>query len=52
MGCGCTECMGMEHKKKVLFMAMVFFIMMAIFNAMIAGVLHIILHAKELFMKG
>ncbi len=48
MGCGCPACMGMEHKKKILFGAMVFFIAMAIFHAMIAGIIHIILHAKGL----
>jgi hypothetical protein len=50
-GCGCPACADMEHKKKILFGAMVFFIAMAIFNAMIAGAIHIILHAKELCAK-
>jgi hypothetical protein len=50
-GCGCPACAGMEHKKKILFGAMVFFIGIAIFNAMIAGAIHMILHAKELCAK-
>jgi hypothetical protein len=47
-GCGCPACAGvMQHKKK-LFMAMVLFGMMAICNAMVAGIIHIILHAIEI----
>jgi hypothetical protein len=51
MGCGCPACTGIEHKKKMLFAAMIFFMMMAIFNAMIAGAIHLIIHAKELCAK-
>jgi hypothetical protein len=51
MECGCPECAGKEHKKKILFGAMVFFIGAAIFNAMIAGVIHLTLHAKEVCAK-
>ncbi len=47
MGCGCPECMGRGDRKKKLFIAMVFFIGMAIFHGMIAGILHIALHGKE-----
>jgi hypothetical protein len=51
MGCGCPECAGKEHKKKILFGAMVFFIWAAILNAMIAGAIHLILHAKDVCTK-
>jgi hypothetical protein len=45
--CGCPMCAGaMGHKKKLL-VAMVFFGLMAIFNVMIAGFIHLILHAIE-----
>lgn len=51
MGCGCPECTGHEECKKKLFAAMIFFVMMAIANAIIAGLIHLKLHAKELFSK-
>jgi hypothetical protein len=44
---GCPTCAAiMGHKKKLL-AAMVFFGLMAIFNAMIAGFIHLVLHAIE-----
>jgi hypothetical protein len=46
-GCGCPACLGAaEHKKKLLF-AIVFFCAMAVFNAIVAGIIHLVLHAVE-----
>ncbi len=47
MGCGCPACAGMERKKKILFGAMILFGVMAIFHAMMAGIIHLILHGKD-----
>ena len=47
-GCGCPMCSGAYRKKKML-CAMFFFCMMAILNGLIAGMIHLKLHAKELF---
>jgi hypothetical protein len=47
-GCGCPMCAGaMAHRKKLL-AVMVFFGLMAICNAMIAGAIHLLLHAIEI----
>jgi len=44
-GFGCPVCAGaMAHRKKLV-AAMVFFGLMAICNAMIAGAIHLLLHA-------
>ncbi len=51
MGCGCPACAGAERKKKILFGAMIFFGIMAIFNALLAGLIHLILHATGICEK-
>ncbi|WP_128859970.1 hypothetical protein [Methanocella paludicola] len=44
-GCGCPMCAGaMAHRKKLV-AAMVFFGVMAVCSAMIAGAIHLLLHA-------
>lgn len=48
-GCGCPMGGGHQECKKKMFMAMVFFGMMAIVNLFIVGILHLMLHAKETF---
>ena len=45
-GCECPMCGGDEGKKK-LFVAMVFFGVMAIANMFIVGILHLMLHARD-----
>ncbi len=47
-GCGCPICTGAAAHKKKLLAAMVFFCLMAIFNGIIAGAIHVILHAMAL----
>ena len=52
-GCGCPACAGgrMDLKKKLLF-AMVFFIAMGLVNMAFAGLIHLKLHAHDLFRHG
>lgn len=48
-GCGCQTCGGHRECKKKMFMAMVFFGVMAIANLFIVGMIHLMLHAKQVF---
>ena len=48
-GCGCQMCAGHLDCKKKMFLAMIFFGMMAMVNMFIVCIIHLKLHAKEVF---